>query len=246
MRICVSLRFKELKTLPFNHLFELMSASLNKIGEADPELAYKYHEKPKYKPYNLSWLNIDIAKTSKKGLIPNSNEATYLFNSPNQRLINSFVEGFLANPDLVLKKNEEKVVFELDSIEAIKEPSFDDEMSFETITPVAVRTQEKENGKVKTVDLRPNSKKFYDNLFQNLINRYQNYHQQKPNINTQNIDLKILNSKPKRLKIRNTWQMATQMKFKTKADEKLNKFMYYTGLGERNNQGFGCIEVIKD
>ncbi len=120
-------------------------------------------------------------------------------------------------------------------------------MVFETITPVAVRTQTKnDDGELKTIDLRPNSKKFYDNLFQNLINRYQDHYDKKPEKTIKELDLRVLDSKPKRLKIRDTWQMSTQMKFEIDATEQINKFIYYTGLGERNNQGFGCLKAISD
>ncbi|OKY78760.1 MAG: CRISPR-Cas system related protein Cas6, RAMP superfamily [Candidatus Methanohalarchaeum thermophilum] len=246
MRVKANLRFEEISKVPYNHLFELMSASLNKIGEVSPDLAYKYHEKPKYKPYNLSWINVDVKKTDKHGITPKNSKANYYFSSPKKELTKSFVEGFLENPELTIKKQKD-IKFKLDSIQSLEEPKFEEKMVFETITPIAVRTQTKNgDGELKTIDLRPNSKKFYDNLFQNLINRYKDYYDKEPKKDLNELDFRFIDSKPKRLKIKDTWQMSTQMKFEINATEQINRFIYYTGLGERNNQGFGCLKAISN
>jgi CRISPR-associated endoribonuclease Cas6 len=93
------------------------------------------------------------------------------------------------------------------------------------------------------VDLYPKEPKFYDNLYRNLVNRYEEYYKQP--LDHYHFDvLDVCNVKPKRISIGNTQRRCNLMTFEVEANPELIAFAYNAGFGEKNAMGFGCVDIV--
>ena len=161
-----------------------------------------------------------------------------MVSSPIRDIVTCFVEGILERPQVRVGK----VTFDVEEVEVLKKPEFNGKALFSTVSPIIVRTAVEENGHLRILDLYPTNVKFYENLKDNLINKYKKLY----NGNSKDITFsKPLSTKFMRIQIKNTYHRASLMVFEAEGDSELLKLGYETGFGEKNSMGFGMVKVMK-
>ena len=141
-----------------------------KLAESDVNLANETHSHQGFKFYTFSNLVLEDKKRCREGL--DFERAHFFLSSPDDRFIRSFAEGLLMNPDFYLEGARGRVNFAIERIEILPSPEFGNECTFKTISPVYVKTQRLDSGKLREFDLYPSEPKFYENLHKNLVERY--------------------------------------------------------------------------
>lgn len=235
MRVKVSLCGRGL--IPFDYNLALAGAVYGPIKRVNTDLAYTIHSSTDYKFFTFSQLQVPKRSISKKGIYVNGG-AYFLVSSPISDIIMYLVEGLLEKPIVKIGK----VVFDVESMEMLKNPQFGGQAIFSTVSPIIVRTVKEENGRLKVIDLYPTEVKFYENLKKNIINKYEKlYCEKRDDISFS----KPFSTKFKRIRIKNTFHCASLMIFEAQGDSELLRLGYETGFGEKNSMGFGMVKVIK-
>jgi CRISPR-associated endoribonuclease Cas6 len=235
MRIKVSLNGRGL--IPFNYNLALAGAVYGPIKRVDIDLASKIHSSTDYKYFTFSLLQIPDRKVSQQGIYV-VNGCSFLVSSPLRDIVTCFVEGLLENPEVRIGR----VHFDVESVEVLKMPEFNGNVTFSTVSPIIVRTAQKEDGRLRIIDLYPTDVKFYENLKSNLLKKYKSlYNEERDDITFS----EPFSTKFKRVQIKNTYHRASLMKFCVNGDSSLLKLGYETGFGEKNSMGFGMVEMVK-
>lgn len=151
------------------------------------------------------------------------------------------VEGYLEDPEVIFKKD--KLLVE--QVELLKQPKFQKKMKLKTMSPIIVRIKREDD---RIWDLNPGDLRFYTALQQNLIRKYNSFHE---DVDVYDGDeyVKIVpemkSVKRKRITIDKngipTYHRAYLMHFALESDERLIKFGYDSGFGEKNSMGFGMV-----
>ncbi|WP_459202224.1 CRISPR-associated endoribonuclease Cas6 [Methanococcus sp. CF] len=233
MRAKLELKTEKNTLIPFNHQYHLASMIYGMLNTGNSEYAKKLHEYDKYKFFTFSWLDIPNRTFSNGGLISNDGRLFLKLSSPNDEFLFNFVQGLFEKEELTvgnIKMKPSEIIVEKipSSFNALK-----------TISPVYVKTQVEQDGKKSVKDLVPNNSKFYENLKTNLKNKYESYYGKKCDLDFQ---IEILDYKTKRMNIKNTFHVCSNMKFEISGDYNLIKFGYECGFGEKNSMGFGMVE----
>ena len=133
---------------------------------------------------------------------------------------------------------------EVEKTDILEKPVFKDSIQFRTLSPIVIRTIK--NG--KTWDLPAGAPQFWEQLKDNLLKKYKQFHGNydgNENI-TVNLDEKTV--KQKRVIIKKgeleIYHRANQMRFAMSADPRLLEFAYDAGLGEKTGMGFGMVKIV--
>ncbi|MCK9150528.1 CRISPR-associated endoribonuclease Cas6 [Methanobacterium alcaliphilum] len=240
LKISLSAPEKHLK-IPYNYNHVLSAIVYNKIVDLD--MAQELHESTNYKFFTFSQLFVSKRKNLKDFMISRNGKFSFFISSPNDELIKSMVEGYLDIPSVNFMGQNLLV----EQVELLKMPEIKKRMKMKTLSPLIARVQKEVEGKLKIWDLNPNDLKFYENLQNNLLNKYNSFYDGYDGDNYVKIVPKIDSIKRKRITIpkrdQETFHRCFLMKFEIEADKRLVKFAYDCGLGEKNSMGFGCVDA---
>lgn len=188
---------KTKQSIVFNYQYGMASMLYFKLAEADIRLANETHAQKGFKYYTFSNLVLLNREFSKSGLL--FENAYFVLSSPDNRFIKSFTEGLLMEPGFYLDGPDGRADLIIERIEILNEISFGDECWFKTLSPVYVKTMRKEKEDLKEVDLYPKDPKFYENLHQNLIQRFCEFYDKAVQDHFDVLEIKDV--KPKRIRI---------------------------------------------
>ena len=164
---------------------------------------------------------------------------SFLVSSPLREIVTCFVEGILEKPEVRIGR----VRFDVETVEVLKMPEFNGNVTFSTVSPIIVRTAREENGRLRIIDLYPTDVKFYENLKSNLIKKYKCLHNEEKD----EISFSApFSTKFMRIQIKDTYHRASLMKFEVEGDSELLKLGYEAGFGEKNSMGFGMVRVVRN
>ncbi|MEM4067478.1 MAG: CRISPR-associated endoribonuclease Cas6, partial [Candidatus Micrarchaeaceae archaeon] len=133
------------------------------------------------------------------------------------------------------------------SIMPIREPEFKEEIYFKAISPVTVHKTVEKGERKKTIYLNPDEEEFKVFLVENMKRKYGAFYGKDGSIsiepfNIKENDFKIMlyeKDKEKPFVIKG-WTGI----YKIKGDIEMIQFAYRSGIGARNSQGFGFVEVV--
>jgi len=166
--------------------------------------------------------------------------ASSTFQRPLPSIAEAFIEGLLQEPEVKLW--DEK--FYVEEVKTLAEPSSYNGRTYSTLSPIAVTTLRPELGRLKQYDLSPMEEKFYENLKENLKEKYVLLYGEKP---PDEFEVKVLKAKAKRFEVKlGIFQRAWHLIFKAYGNEELIKVGYQAGFGEKNSLGFGMVKVDKN
>ncbi len=225
--------------IPFNYNHILSAIIYRKI--ADLDLASDLHSSSDFKYFTFSQIDVTRRKVIPgKGIVALDGKLNFLISSPHNYLIQSMVEGYLDESEVIFKGNKLMV----EQVELLKQPTFTKNMNFKTMSPVVARIK-REDGKVR--DLNPGDLRFYTALQQNLLRKYNSFYDTYDGDEYVKIVPNIDSIKRKRIIIEKngnqTYHRAYLMRFGMEADSQLVKFAYDCGFGEKNSMGFGMVEM---
>jgi CRISPR-associated endoribonuclease Cas6 len=197
LRSKISIRNVSNRPVNFDYQYGMASMLYFKLAEADIRLANETHAQKGFKYYTFSNLVLLNREFSKSGLL--FENAYFVLSSPDNRFIKSFTEGLLMEPGFYLDGPDGRADLIIERIEILNEISFGDECWFKTLSPVYVKTMRKEKEDLKEVDLYPKDPKFYENLHQNLIQRFCEFYDKAVQDHFDVLEIKDV--KPKRIRI---------------------------------------------
>jgi len=242
MRLKINIKAKNNFKVPFDYNYILSSIIYNKIQDLD--LAHELHNSNTFKFFNFSLLNIPNRKIVKDGIIAKNGKINFYISSPNDLLIKNLVNGFV--DDLEIKLKNEKLT--VTKIEALKTPEFSEKSEFITLSPIIIRDTQKNDGKLKRIDLAP-SDKFFKGVESNLIKKYCKFNELEDTCKEIKAYSEMASVKRKRITIpkgsNTTYHRAYMMDIILEGDLDLINFTYDVGLGEKNSMGFGMIKYIE-
>ncbi|RLF26357.1 MAG: CRISPR-associated endoribonuclease Cas6 [Thermoplasmata archaeon] len=223
--------------IPINYNYHLASLIYRRIEAADSDLSLSLH-----KPYVIKFFTFSKLMARKKVLFGDQMKVDgrlyFDFSSPKKDIIVALVNGMLEKPNVKIANAN----FILGEVKVLREPEIRSKETFSTLSPISVTTVKNENGHKKIVDLYPKEPKFYDNIKKNLIKKYVLLYGREPK--NDDLEIKAKKTKPKRIKIKNTFHRCSEMVFEANGNKELLKIGYQAGFGERNSMGFGMVKII--
>ncbi|MBC7094503.1 CRISPR-associated endoribonuclease Cas6 [Thermococcus sp.] len=226
--------------VPYNHQHYLQGLIYHRIRGVNPDLSLALHRPKVPKLFTFS-----LFMTENREAIPGAKyflgkgKGFFYFSTPIAEIAEAFIGGLLQEPEVKLW--EEK--FYVEEVKALTEPSSYSGRTYSTLSPIAVTTLKPELGRLKQYDLSPMEDKFYENLRENLKEKYVLLYGKK---SPDDFEVKVFKARPKRFEVKlGIFRRAWHLVFKAYGDEELIKVGYQAGFGEKNSLGFGMVKVDK-
>lgn len=236
MQISLILTPQEPLKVPLNYNYQLQSAIYSKLKEVDASDFWHdcgFGEKETFKFFVFGTL-LGNYKIEDKKIIFNS-EITLEIRSPFYEFCDELQRSIELNPTIKLFNQELSVSGAFLNNRHINS----DTVIFKTISPIIVSEK---NEAEKTVFIKPDSPDFVYRLQENFYKKF------KAAFNTQPPELKIeLLEKGKKVvtQYKEIWLTGYHCTLKIAGPCHALEFIYNTGLGERNSQGFGLPDIIQ-
>jgi len=237
--------------LPINYQYELSSWIYKIIAQGDRLYAEWLHQNgfsEKHRNFRLFvFSNLYSPGTTRENdrLIFHSDKASFILSLLPEKSTEAFIKGIFREQEFTLGDRESKVQFRVQQVELISPPDFTKCFTFKTLSPVVVSVGQGENHHPLYVE--PERNDFGQLIINNMIEKYKLFYQH-PFEGNPNFKFELLTpSRSKLIRIKSGTREETKVKgflftFHLEADPELLKVMYEAGLGEKNAQGFGCVE----
>jgi CRISPR-associated endoribonuclease Cas6 len=153
----------------------------------------------------------------------------------------SFAETVLQREKIILNRHP----LTLKSIEIIPKPKFNQINKIRTLSPITVyKTIEKEDGKRFTQYIFPEDPEFSTLIKENIKKKYSII--KGTELEDFEFEIKPINYKVKPLKYKDYIIKAVDGEFEIKTYPEILEAVYDAGLGAKNSQGFGMIEIMSE
>ncbi|GAB6135372.1 CRISPR-associated endoribonuclease Cas6 [Thermococcus prieurii] len=225
--------------VPFNHLHYLQGLIYRRVQRTNPELSLRLHNPkvPKFFTFSLFMAErreFEYGKPYFYGY----GRGYFYFSTAVPEIAEAFLGGLLQEPEVTLWGER----FTVESVKSIAEPKRFSGKKMITLSPIAVTTLRQELGRVKRYDLNPTEPEFYENIVENLMEKYTALYGTLPD--ERDLEFKVLLAKPKRIQVKpGIFQRAWHLIFRARGSEELLRVGYLVGFGEKNSVGFGMVKV---
>jgi len=253
--------------IPLNYQYPLHSVIYKLIQQSSQKYAEFLHAEgfhvdinsPKrFKLFTFSQLKVMPYRFTGEGF-DGVKTIEFVYSTAAEKSFEHLVYGLFAKQELCFRFGRKTCRFLVQRVESLPEPQFTDSMRFICLSPITVSTKrEKADGtglEVHFLDyLNPAEKShFCNNLFLNLTRKYQTLLQAPYHGDTAfefQFDPEYLIKRQgkisKLIQFKNGIKIkAFEAPFTISADPDLIKIGYQSGFGEKNSDGFGCVEIIK-
>jgi len=237
--------------LPINYQYELSAWIYKIIEQGDLQYAEWLHQNGfsekhrNFKLFVFSNLFSPGIRFEKDRLILRSDNASFYLSLLPEKSTEAFIKGIFKAQEFSLGDKVSKVQFNVQQIELVPPPAFTDSFAFKTLSPVVVAVGQ-ENSKYPRY-VNPEEDSYGQLIFNNLTEKYKSFYQN-PFSGDTNFKFELLSpARSKLIRIKADTNEETQVRgyvftFRLEADNGLLKVMYDAGMGEKNAQGFGCVE----
>lgn len=268
MRIKLTIQPIEPKCIiPINYQYPLSAAIYSILNSSSPEYAEFLHEKgyisPNGKPLKLFtfsriWCPA-IKRIDATLVIKHRSNCYFQIASPMlEDFVQNFVIGLFQQQQIEIGSPHAIGRFVIAQVETLPEPEFKSEMKFRCLSPIVASAKHEHKGKETTYYIRPDDPQLDDAIRKNLIQKYNTIFQHPPGNDLLNIllDEQYVQRKGGFDKISKliTFKEGderdeTRVKsflcpLALKGSIELMRTAYDCGIGEKNSQGFGMIEVV--
>jgi CRISPR-associated endoribonuclease Cas6 len=241
MRITLEFGSERRLSLPMQYNYTVQGFL---YGNITPELGEFLHdhgfmfEKRSFKMFTFSRLQ---ERYELKGdIIVFFPPVTLTISSPFDRFIQELANTMLQKGDLELAGCKVYVA----NIKVLPEVQIGDEIRINMLSPVVVySTLETKEGKKKTYYYSPFEDEFTDSLDNNLRKKYEAFFAKKPRARKLVLEA-VGRPKEKIMKYRGTIIKGWMGRFVLNGNKTLLKLGYDCGIGAKNSQGFGMVEMI--
>ncbi|ADT83448.1 CRISPR-associated endoribonuclease Cas6 [Thermococcus barophilus] len=240
MRFLIRLRNENLEfKVPYNHLYYLQGLVYRRIQRVNPELSLSLHRPkvPKLFTFSLFMTKERHRMSGNNKYFIGRKEAFFYFSTAVPEIAEAFIGGLLQEPEVKLWGER----FYVETVKALPEPISFSGKIYSTLSPIAVTTVKMQFGKPRHYDLGPDEPEFYENLKENLKQKYLLIYGKKP---PEDFEIEVLSAKPKRFEVKpGIFQRAWHLIFRAYGDDELIRAGYLAGFGEKNSLGFGMVKV---
>jgi len=240
--------------LPMNHQYELSAVLYKIISQANEAYSTWLHnngftvDHKQFKLFTYSRLTLPSYRIDKsRGLfLINSETIEWYVSFLPEESTEKFVQGIFMNQSFQLGNNKHKIECHVQTIEAVGSPQFENEMTFETLSPICIALR---NDKGKTDYLSPEAPRSKESILFSLLNKYKAFHG-KTYTGDAPFDFQVL-TPPRSTLI--TFKAGTpdesrvrgyMCQFKMKTSAELMKIMYESGIGMKCSQGWGMVKKL--
>lgn len=246
MRLICEFEFDGVLTLPIHYNHIIQGFIYNNL--TDNALRTFLHEVG-FKTGNRSYKLFTYSRILGKFQIDKKNK-TISFESPIKIHISTLVDDFMDDLCTTIFKSNRLYLgnkdVELSSIHG-QDPKFQEEkIRVKTLSPIVIYSTVKVDGKQRTVYYNPKDSLFSEKIRENLLRKYRAIHGQAPE--DDRFEIKYIdNNKEPKISVINyhkTIIKGYNGKFMLKGNPELIRLGYFTGIGSKNSQGFGCFEII--
>lgn len=241
--------------IPFNYQYEQQAVIYKILSLANQEYADWLHDngyrldKKKFKLFTYSKLIIPAYDLDKENarLIINSDTVDWYISFLPEKSTEKFIQGIFMNQTFQLGDKKSIIQFKIQSVEALPEVSYKEEMTFETLSPMCVSRNEPDG---KTTYLSPEEPCIKGALLISLLSKYKAFYG-RDYVGKLDFDFTLLNQpKQKLITIKAGTPCESKVKgffcrFKVRAPEELMKILYQVGVGEKGSIGFGFVKTIE-
>jgi len=237
--------------LPINYQYELSAWIYKIIAQGDEQYAQWLHQNgfsEKHRNFRLfvfSNLYSQGIKFAKDRLIFVSDKASFYLSLLPEKSTEAFIKGIFKEQTFSIGDRISKVQFRVQQVEMIPPPDFTEEFAFKTISPVVVSVGQ-EDGRYSHY-ASPEEKDYGQLIINNLKEKYKLFYNKTFEENS-DFQFELLSPvRSKLIKIKAGTKAETMVRsflftFRLETDKELLKVMYEAGMGEKNAQGFGCVE----
>ncbi|WP_270474966.1 CRISPR-associated endoribonuclease Cas6 [Clostridium cochlearium] len=245
MRANLEISFSDKLEVPIQYNYLVQAMILNWLGDEKyqkfiHDKGYEYNNRS-YKMYTFSKLYGKFSVDSKNGTITFFDKVNLIVSSLDTRFIQYLASNVIMEDNLILGKNSVKV----NKIETSYNELGNSEKIY-TKSPITVYSTLQNADKKKTYYYSPYEEEFSELIRNNLINKYKALYNKFPQ--NDSFDIRLLSTrKPKEsvLNYKGTIIKGWNGEFLIKGSKELLQIAYDAGLGSKNSQGFGCIELKK-
>jgi CRISPR-associated endoribonuclease Cas6 len=249
--------------LPLNYQYELSSWIYHIIYHGDHKFSEWLHNRGyelDYKRFKLfTFSNLFIQKPYK--LINDrikiiSGKASFQVSFYIEEAVGHFLAGLFQEQRFTIGDQKSKAEFTTQQIELLPEPLFTYETTFRCLSPICLSRKGELSRHPEY--LSPHVPDYSQYFFNNLLSKYIAVNPQ-PQYCLEDLKTEILNQQPltlqilskpkeKLIKIKADTQQQSFIKgyvyrFKITGPPELIALGYYTGFGEKNSLGFGCVDL---
>ncbi len=249
--------------VPINYNYPLSAAIYKILSQAAPDYAAWLHDhgyvgatERRMKLFTFSRLNIPSVRRVEQTLVAGDDRPWLLhIASPmEEEFVQNFVLGLFESQKLEIGGPGAVGRFLIESVEAIPEPSFREEMKGKTLSPIVVSTMREYQGKLQPYYYRPTDPELPGAVRQNLMAKYElvtgracpkpdlhieldmQYYQRKHGKVTRL--LRIKEGTPEETHIK-----AFEMPFVLRGNPELMRIAWECGIGDKNSLGLGMVEL---
>ncbi len=267
MRIRLALRPQEKETvIPLNYQYPLSAAIYKILSSSSSEFSAWLHTRgyltPDKKPIKLfvfSKLFIPGARLKRNLLFAfNRPTCTLIVSSPMlEDFVQNFVIGLFATQKIDIGSKDVVGRFVIEQVETLPTPAFDGTTKFKCLSPITVSTKKEKYGKLQEHYYRPSEPELVEAIRHNLISKYETVYQKQPADSRLEfkLDEEYRQNKggdaglSKLIIIKEGTSAETKIKafecpFYLTGSRELQQVAWDCGIGQRNSQGLGMIDVM--
>lgn len=229
--------------IPYNYNHDVMKAIYYYISIADKqqekflhEEGYRVEDGHRFKLFNFA-LRFSGANFQKDYIEIDKNSNVILVLSGVDEIINSILRGLLHIKQIRIEESN----IPLTDIKKDGFKPFRNIMLFKTLSPV-VTTTKADNGYI--LSLRPFVDKYYINLAENLMKKYRLIYEEVFDGPLYFDISDVLNMKEKSHRIKGIYKIGYLYDMWIETTPKMQRIIYYLGLGENNSTGAGCMDIL--
>ncbi len=240
--------------LPVSYQYELSSCIFRKMTENRTLYdnwmrmnGFIENTNQQHRLFSISNLYIPHIKVEKDRLYLLTKRVQLWISFLPERGTQEFIETVFANTSLLIGDKKSQVDFFVEQIVASTEEPTEYNMQYLSLSPIVFSCL-RSNHSIEYIG--PHNEEYQETMMQNILNKYKIlYGKDFPYENKWNFEVL---SEPKRKGIfikrftpNETKVIGYMYKFSIQMHPVLQKIIYHTGLGDKINLGFGCIEILK-
>lgn len=243
MRANVEMTFKDKLEIPLQYNYLVQAMILNWLGDEKyqkfiHDKGYEYNNRI-YKMYTFSKLYGKFSINSKNDTITFYDKINLIVSSLDKKFIQYLASNILIEDGLRLGRN----IVKVNKIQTNYNELGNSERIY-TKSPITIYSTLQSSDKKKTYYYSPYETEFSELIKNNLINKYRALYNELPKDSSFNIQ-RLGERKPKEsvLNYKGTIIKGWNGEFLIEGSKELLQIAYDAGIGSKNSQGFGCIEL---
>lgn len=250
---------KSFTKVPINYQYPLSAAIYKILQQASPEYAEFLHNRGYssaagrlMKLFTFSKLRIPGGRLRGRALTGSRGGWQLQIGSPmHDEFVQNFVLGLFETAQLTIAAAGIRGDFQIQQVEALAPPAFENTMRFKCLSPLVVSTMHEHKGRLTPYYLRPDDAGLSEALRRNLEEKHKIIHGPLPEKPDLFFEIQKQDKpRSKLITIKEGTPSETQIKafetyFTLKGSPEMMQTAWECGLGEHNSQGFGMIEAVE-